>query len=181
MDKLESKILGVLKRGTPLRAIHIADLVGSEKSKVNYYLHSSLKHLVVHDSDYRWSLRSSQPLKTQSPQPIRPKNPYEIIHRELARVPSPDKIKVIENTFSQEKFTQLEDEQINALQSVLEQAKREVNIANTAYTQGKLSSRKTNLVAIALLIIALTLGTLFFFSQQKPNSAYQNTPTMPEN
>lgn len=177
MDKLESKIMEILQRGTPLRAIYIADLLGVQTQKVNHYLHSSLKHLVVHDSDYRWSIRSNQPSSTQSPQSVRKSTPYEIVERELARVPSPaDKIKIIENAFRQEKFAELEDEQINALQLILEQAKREVSIANTAYTQGKLSSRRTNLVGIAILSVVLAVCTLFLFSQQKPSS-YQPSPT----
>jgi hypothetical protein len=39
-----------------------------------------------------------------------------------------------------------------------------MSIANTAYTQGKLSSRKTNSLAIAFVSIALTLATLFVIS-----------------
>lgn len=212
MDRLESKILDILKQGTPLRAIHIADLLGVEIREVNRYLYSSLKHLVVQDTDYKWSLRSRPPstphaqsshfvkqsteyrftkkeiqenysVKPPTPQnkllqPLRQSDPYEVVKREFARVPSIEKIKIIENAFRQDKFAKLEDEQIDALQSVLEQAKREVSIANTAYMQGKLSSRKTYLVALAAASITL-IGALFVQDQVKPNSTSQPTPTIP--
>ncbi|MBD2778584.1 hypothetical protein [Iningainema tapete] len=212
MDKLESKILEILKQGTPIRAIQIAALLGVEIREVNRYLYSSLKHLVVQDTEYKWSLRSRQSFtpNTQSPQfvkqsteyrlnkkdipqnysfqpstnqnkllkPLKQNDPYEVVKREFARVPSKEKIQIIESAFRQDKFAELEDEQINALQSVLEQAKREVSIANTAYLQGKLSSRKTYLVAIAAASITL-IGTLFVLDQVKPNSTSQPTPTIP--
>ncbi|GAX43644.1 hypothetical protein NIES4075_46590 [Tolypothrix sp. NIES-4075] len=224
MDELESKIVEILKRGTPLRAAKIADMLGVERREVNHYLYSSLKHLVVQDSDYRWSfktnqrsntqnlptqpqtpkIQSSQPArqenlysftkkeiqqdrqsqpqtpKIQPSQPIRQNNPYEVIKRELAQATSEEKVKILENAFRQDQFTELKDEEINALQSILEQSKREVSIANTAYTQGKLSSRKTNPLAIAFVSIALTLATLFVISQLKSNSTYQHTPSIPQ-
>ncbi len=55
MDELESKIVEILKRGTPVRAVKIADMLGVERREVNHYLYSSLKHLLVQDSNYRWS------------------------------------------------------------------------------------------------------------------------------
>jgi len=224
MDELESKIVEILKRGTPLRAAKIADMLGVERREVNHYLYSSLKHLVVQDSDYKWSFKtnqrsntqnlptqprtpktqSSQPArqdnlysftkkeiqqdsksqprtpKTQASQPIRQNNPYEVIKRELAQATSEEKVKILENAFRQDRFTELKDEEINALQSILEQSKREVSIANTAYTQGKFSSRKTNPLAIAFVSIALTLATLFLISQLKLNSTYQHTPSIPQ-
>ncbi|WP_292827909.1 hypothetical protein [Nostoc sp. JL33] len=51
MDSLESKIVEILKRGTPLRAVKIADMLGVEKREVNHYLYSSLKNMVVQDSE----------------------------------------------------------------------------------------------------------------------------------
>jgi hypothetical protein len=256
MDELESKIVEILKRGTPVRAVKIADMLGVERREVNHYLYSSLKHLVVQDSDYRWSFKTnqrsntqnlptqpqtpkiqpsqparqenlysftkkeiqqdrqsqpqtpktqpSQPIrqenlysftkkeiqqdrqsqpqtpKTQPSQPIRQNNPYEVIKRELAQATSEEKVKILENAFRQDQFTELKDEEINALQSILEQSKHELSIANTAYTQGKLSSRKTNPLAIAFVSIALTLATLFVISQLKSNSTYQHTPSIPQ-
>nr|MBW4450945.1 hypothetical protein [Spirirestis rafaelensis WJT71-NPBG6] len=88
MDELESKIVEILKRGTPLRAVKIADMLGVERREVNHYLYSSLKHLVVQDSDYRWSFKTNQRSnienlptqprtpKTQSSQPARQENLY---------------------------------------------------------------------------------------------------------
>jgi hypothetical protein len=249
MNDLESKIIEILKRGTPLRAIQIANMVKVERREVNHYLYSSLKHMVVQDSDYKWSLKtnqisntqrpstqaptshtkSSQPVKqnnlysftkqdlkqdsplrpptsqtsssqrakptsqtqpsqpvkqtsqTQPSQPVKQTNPYEVIKRELAQASPEEKVKIIDNAFRQEQFIKLEDDDINALQSILEQAKREVNIANTAYTQGKLSIWKTNPIVIAALSIALTLGTLFFISQFLPKSTDQPTRTIPQN
>jgi hypothetical protein len=226
MDNLESKIVEILQRGTPLRAAKIAEMLGVERREVNHYLYSSLKPLVVQDTDYKWSLTTNQisnsqriptkpenpqtqpqssrpvaqdtsyrftkkdikqdnPVKppiisTPSPQPVRQSNPYEVVRRELAQVSSEEKIKIIENAFRQDKFSKLEDEQINALQSILEEAKREVSIANTAYKQGKLSFWKTNSVAIAVISIALTLGTIFIMNQLRFNSTYQPTPTLPQ-
>ncbi|MEA5504897.1 hypothetical protein VB735_17640 [Halotia wernerae UHCC 0503] len=142
MDNLESKILEILNRGIPLRAVKIAEMLGVERREVNHYLYSSLKNRVVQNDE---------------------------------------KIKIIENAFRQDKFAQLEDEQINALQSILEEAKREVNITNTAYTQGKLSFWKNNTVAIAVVSIALALGTFFMISQLRFNSTYQPTPNIPQN
>jgi hypothetical protein len=252
MDELESKIVEILKRGTPVRAVKIADMLGVERREVNHYLYSSLKHLVVQDSDYRWSFKTnqrsntqnlptqprtpktqssqparqenlysftkkeiqqdrqspkiqpSQPIrqenlysftkkeiqqdrqfqpqtpKIQPSQPIRQNNPYEVIKRELASATSEEKVKILENAFRQDQFTELKDEEINALQSILEKSKHELSIANTAYTQGKLSSRKTNPLAIAFVSIALTLATLFVISQLKSNSTYQHTPSIPQ-
>jgi len=224
MDSLESKILEILKRGTPLRAAKIADMLGVERREVNHYLYSSLKQQVVQDTDYKWSLKTNQignnqriptqPAKPQtqssvptrqdtsyrftkkdiqqdnlvkppiiptpSRQPIRQSNPYEIVRRELAQVSSEEKINIIENAFRQDKFAKLEDEQINALQSILEEARREVNITNTAYKQGKLSFWKNNSVAIALVTAALTLGTITVIAQLRSNSVYQPTPTLPQ-
>lgn len=37
MDKLDSKILEILKQGTPLRAIKIAQMLGVERREVNHY------------------------------------------------------------------------------------------------------------------------------------------------
>jgi hypothetical protein len=224
MDELESKIVEILKRGTPVRAVKIADMLGVERREVNHYLYSSLKHLVVQDSDYRWSFKTnqrsntqnlptqpqtpktqpSQPVrqenlysftkkeikqdrqfqpqtpKTQPSQPIRQNNPYEVIKKELAQATSEEKVKILENAFRQDQFTELKDEEINALQSILQQSKHELSIANTAYTQGKLSSRKTNPLAIAFVSIALTLATLFVISQLQSNSTYQHTPSIPQ-
>jgi hypothetical protein len=224
MDELESKIVEILKRGTPLRAVKIADMLGVERREINHYLYSSLKHLVVQDNDYKWSLKTNQIAKTQrspiqaptsqtqssSPvkqdtiyrlnkkeihqdnrfqpptpqpqasQPIKQSNPYELVKRELAHASSSEKVKIIENAFRQDRFAELEDEQINALQLILEQAKREVSINNAAYTQGKLSSKKTNIFVIAFVSIALTLGTLFVITQLKLNSTYQPNPTIPQ-
>ncbi|MEH1870578.1 hypothetical protein [Nostoc sp.] len=56
-----------------------------------------------------------------------------------------------------------------------------MNIANRAYTQGKLSFWKNNSLAIAVLSIALTLGTFFVISQLRSNPTYQPTPTIPQN
>ena len=237
MNDLESKIIEILKRGTPLRAIQIANMLKVERREVNHYLYSSLKHMVVQDSDNKWSLKTnqisntqrpssqapsshtkssepvrqnnlysftkqdikqdsplrpqtsqtqpSQPVKstsqTQPSQPVKQTNPYEVIKRELAQASPEEKVKIIDNAFRQEQFIKLEDDDINALQSILEQAKREVNIANTAYTQGKLSIWKTNPIVIAALSIALTLGTLFFISQFLPKSTDQPTRTIPQN
>ncbi|WP_017655115.1 hypothetical protein [Fortiea contorta] len=224
MDKLESKILEILKRGTPLRAAKIADMLGVERREVNHYLYSSLKQQVVQDTDYKWSLKSNQignnqriptqpakpqtqsqtptrqntsysftkkeiqqdnPVKppiipTPSPQPVKQSNPYEIVKRELTQVSSEEKVKILENAFRQDKFSQLEDEQINALQSILEEARREVNITNTAYKQGKLSFWQNKSVAIALVTAALTLGTITVIGQLRSHSVYQPTPTLPQ-
>jgi hypothetical protein len=224
MDELESKIVEILKRGTPLRAAKIADMLGVERREVNHYLYSSLKHLVIQDKDYKWSLKTNQVGNTQRPpiqppthqtqssrhikqdtlyrlnkkditqdnrlqpptpqpqslQPRKQSNPYEVVKRELAQASSEEKVKIIENAFKQDKFAELEDEQINALQSILEQAKQEVSIANAAYTQGKLSSKKTNYFTIAVASIVLVLGMLFIISQLKSNSIYQPTPTIPQ-
>lgn len=257
MDDLESKIVEILKRGTPLRAVNIANMLGVERREVNHYLYSSLKHLVVQDSDYRWSLKTNQIGKTQRPstqsptsqtqssqpvrqnnlysftkqeikqdsplqpptsqasssqpakhenlqkfyekhfqqnaqpqrpptphtqpsQPVRQTNPYEVIKKELAQASPEEKVKIIENTFRQEQFRELDDKEINALQSILEQAKREVNIANTAYTKGKLSIRTTHPIVIAALSVALTLGTLFMINQFILKSTDQPTQTIPQ-
>ncbi|MFN6482399.1 MULTISPECIES: hypothetical protein [unclassified Nostoc] len=250
MDSLESKIVEILKRGTPLRAVKIADMLGVERREVNHYLYSSLKNIVVQDSEYKWSLKtnaignnqriptqpqtpqnqsskpatqnnvynftkkeirqdtpikppiqpnqSSEPVKhekldkfqqqhfkpnpqTASSQPVKQTNPYEVVKRELAQVSSEEKIKIIENAFRQDRYAELQDEQINALQSILEDARREVNIANKAYTHGKLSFWKNNSLAIALVSIALTFGTFFVISQLRSNSTYQPSPTIPQN
>ncbi|MEH2295584.1 hypothetical protein [Nostoc sp.] len=250
MDSLESQIIEILKRGTPIRAVKIAEILGVERREVNHYLYSSLKNMVVQNSEYKWSLKtnpignnqriptqprtpqnqsskpvtqnnvysftkkdiqqdtpiqppirpnqSSQPVKHEklekfsqqnfqpnsqipSSQPVNQTNPYEVVRRELAQVSSEEKVKILENAFRQDRYAELEDEQINALQSILEEARREVNIANRAYTQGKLSFWKTNSLAIAVLSIALTLGTFFIISQLRSNSTYQPNPTIPQN
>ncbi|MEH2321583.1 hypothetical protein [Nostoc sp.] len=225
MDSLETKIVEILKRGTPIRAVKIAEMLGVERREVNHYLYSSLKNMVVQDSEYKWSLKtnairnnqriptqprtpqnkSSKPvtqnnvysftkkeiqqdtpiqppiLPNQSSQPVKQTNPYEVVRRELAQVSSEKKVKILENAFRQDRYAELEDEQINALQSILEEARREVNIANTAYTQGKLSFWKTNSLAIAVVSMAIALGTFFVISQLRSNSTYQPTPTIPQN
>ncbi|MBN3949897.1 MAG: hypothetical protein HWQ38_26885 [Nostoc sp. NMS7] len=224
MDKVESKIVEILKSGTPVRAVKIAEMLGVERREVNHYLYSSLKNMVIQDSEYKWSLKTNEignnqriptqpripenqsskpvtqnnvysftkknirqdtPIQPNSPtpssQPVKQSNPYEVVRRELAQVSSEEKVKILENAFRQDRFTKLEDEQINALQSILEEARREVNILNRAYTQGKLSFWKTNSLAIAVLSIALTLGTFFMINQLRSNSTYQPTPTIPQN
>ncbi len=212
MDDLESKILEILKCGTPLRAAKIAEMLGVERREVNHYLYSSLKNVVVQDSEYKWSFKTNQignnqriptqPRKSQtqslipvqqdtpiqppisptpSSQPVRQSNPFEVVSRELAQVSSEQKVKILENAFRQDRFSELEDEQINALQSILEAAKREVNITNTAYTQGKLSFWKANRLAITVVSIALAFGTFFMISQLRSSSTYQPTPTIPQN
>ncbi|MEH1795141.1 hypothetical protein [Nostoc sp.] len=250
MDSLESKIIEILKRSTPIRAVKIAEMLGVERREVNHYLYSSLKNMVVQDSEYKWSLKtneignnqriptqprtpqnqsskpvtqnnvysftkkdirqdtpiqppilpnqSSQPVKheklekfyqqnfqpnsqTLSSQPVKQSNPYEVVKRELAQVSSEEKVKIIENAFRQDRYAELEDEEINALQSILEEARREVSITNRAYAQGKLSFWKTNSLAIAILSIALTLGLFFVINQLRSKSTYQPTPTIPQN
>ncbi len=225
MDDLESKIIEVLQRGTPLRAIDIAKMLGVERREINHYLYSSLKYRVVQDNDYKWSLKVSNKSNTenssnqsptsqaktshttkqesiyrytkkdisrneqikpsiphsQSSQPLRQTNPYEIIKRELAQASPEEKVKILENAFRQELFNKLEDIEINALQSILEQSKREISITNTAYQQGKLSVRKINIIAIASVCVALTLGILFAISQFTSKPIYQPSPTTPEN
>lgn len=225
MDSLESKIVEILKRGTPIKAIRIAEMLGVERREVNHYLYSSLKNMVVQDSEYKWSLKTNEignnqriPTQPQTPknqsskpvtqnnvysftkkdirqdtpiqppilpnkssQPVKQTNPYEVVTRELDQLSSEEKVKIIENAFRQDRYSELEDEQINALQSILEEARREVNIADTAYRQGKLSFWKTNSLAIAIVSIALTLGTFFMISQLRSNSTYQPTPTIPQN
>ncbi|MBD2450275.1 hypothetical protein H6G76_24560 [Nostoc sp. FACHB-152] len=102
------------------------------------------------------------------------------MRQELAQVSPQEKIKIIEAAFNQDKFSKLDDEQINALQSILEQARHEVNITNTAYQQGKLSVWKKNYVAIALSIsLALSVG--FIITQLYLNTHRQITPTLPQN
>jgi hypothetical protein len=225
MDSLESKIVEILKHGTLIRAVKIAEMLGVERREVNHYLYSSLKNMVVQDSEFKWSLKTNeignnqriptqppkpqnQPSKpvtqnnlysftkkeirqdtpiqppirsNQSSQPIKQSNPYEVVRGELAQVSSEEKVKILENAFRQDRYAELEDEQINALQSILEEARREVNIANTAYTQGKLSFWKTNSLAIAVVSMAIALGTFFAVSQLRTNSTYQPTPTIPQN
>lgn len=44
MDSLESKIVEILKRGTPIRAVKIAEILGVERREVNHYLYSSMKN-----------------------------------------------------------------------------------------------------------------------------------------
>jgi hypothetical protein len=226
MDNLESKILEILKCGTPLRAAKMAEMLGVERREVNHYLYSSLKHLVEQDSDYKWSLKANQridnhkPQPTQTPktpqnssvplkrdtsyrfarneikqdtpvppsippinppaQPIKQSNPYEVVRQELAQVSPQEKIKIIEAAFNQDKFSKLDDEQVNALQSILEQARHEISIANTAYQQGKLSFWKNNYVAIALSIsLALSIGSII--TQLYLNTNRQVTPTLLKN
>ena len=168
-------------------------MLGVERREVNHYLYSSLKNMVIQDSEYKWSLKTNeignnqriptQPpiLPNQSSQPVKQTNPYEVVTRELTQLSSEEKVKILENAFRQDRYAELEDEQINALQSILEEARREVNIVNRAYTQGKLSFWKTNSLAIAVLSIALTLGTFFIINQLRSNSTYQPTPTIPQN
>jgi hypothetical protein len=257
MDDLESKIVEILKQGTPLRAIHIANKLGVERREVNHYLYSSLKSVVVQDSEYKWSLKTNQIIKTARPstqaptsqtqssqpprqnnlysftkqeikqdsslqppkpqakssqpakhenlqkfyekhfqqnaqpqkpptpqtqplQPVKQTNPYEVIKRELAQASPEEKVKILENTFRQEQFRELNDKEINALQLILEQAKREVHIANTAYTKGKLSIRTTHPIVIAALSIGLTLATLFLVSQFIPKLTEQPNQTIPQ-
>lgn len=222
MDALESKIIEILKRGTPLRAIQIAQMLKVERREVNHYLYSSLKHLVVQDSDYRWKLKtnqisntqnhptqprhsqsqSSQPIRqdsiyrltktnirsdeqyqagnfqTKSSQPVKQNNPCEVIKKELNQSSAEEKVEIIETAFRQDRFTELEDEQINALQSILEESKREVNIANTAYKQGKLTSVRNNPIAIAVVSIVLTLGAVFVINYLQSTSTNQLNPTI---
>lgn len=225
MDNLESKIVEILKRGTPLRAVKIAEMLGVERREVNHYLYSSLKHLVVQDSNYQWSLKTNQvgnnqrlPTPPRKPQnqssipvqqdtsyrftkkeiqqdtpiqppmsstphskPVKQSNPYEHIKKELSQVSSEEKVKILENAFRQDGFTELEDEQINALQTILEEAKREVNLANIAYKQGKLSSLRANRLVIVVVSITLAFSTLFLIRQVISNSSYQPAPTIPQN
>jgi|GEM_PF-2250571 hypothetical protein len=137
---------------------------------------------VKHEKLEKFYQQNFQPSsQTPSSQPIKQTNPYEVVRIELAQVSSEEKVKILENAFRQDRYAELEDEQINALQLILEEARREVNIANRAYTQGKLSFWKTNSLAIAIISIALTLGTFFVISQLKSNSNYQPTPTIPQN
>lgn len=191
-DNLESKIIKILRHETPLRAIEIARMLGVERREVNHYLYSSLKHLVIQNSDYRWSLKTNQisnkqyrPVEPRTPQaqssiPVRQDNPYKVIRKDLEQASSEEKVKILENAFRQDRFTELEDEQINALYSVLEQAKREVSIANHAYTQGKLNSRKNKPLVITVVSLGLALGTLLVLTQLKSNQIHQPTPTVPQ-
>ncbi|MBF2006063.1 MAG: hypothetical protein IGS49_11510 [Chlorogloeopsis fritschii C42_A2020_084] len=224
MNDLETKIIAILKRGTPLRAIEIAKILKVERREVNHYLYSSLKHLVIQDSDYRWSLKttkinniphpstqastrpteSSQSVRqantyrftkqeiqqnsqiqqptpqTQSSQPVKHTNPYEVIKRELAQASPEEKVKILKNAFRQELFRKLDDNEINALQSILEQSKREASIAHSAYQQGKLSTRKNIILAIVAISVSLALGALFAINQLTLKPTYQPTP-LPQN
>lgn len=58
MNQIEAGIIGVLKRGVPLRASEIARTLGVPRQLVNRYLYTSLKRWVVQDSQYRWMLQS---------------------------------------------------------------------------------------------------------------------------
>lgn len=196
MDDLESKIAEILRRGTPLRAAEIARVLGVERREVNHYLYSSLRYQVSQGNDYRWSLKTNQvsfrknnhyhstnlrSSQTQSSRPVGQSNPYEVLKKELNQVPPEEKIKILENVFRQDQFMELEDEQISALSSVLEQAKREVGIANQAYTQGKLSSQKNYPWVIAMVSVALALSALLVMSQLRLNSIDQPSPTIQQN
>ncbi len=191
MDELEYKIVKILKSGIPLRAKEIATMLGVERREVNHYLYSSLKQQVNQDSDYRWSLKPNQisnnqyrpfqpqTSQAQSSRPVRQDNPYKVIRRELEQASSEEKVKILENAFRQERFTELEDEQISALSSILEEAKHEVSLANRAYTEGKLSSHKNNPFVIAAVSIALVLSGLFVINYLTSNPVEQPKPTIP--
>lgn len=99
-----------------------------------------------------------------------------MIKNELEKASSEEKVKILENAFRQERFIELGDEQISALSSILEQAKREVSIANQGYKEGKLSTKKNPLV-IAVVSIALVLGGLFFINYLQSNPIKQPNPT----
>lgn len=192
MHQIEYNIIQILKLGTPLRAVEIAHKLGVERREINHYLYSSLKDKVIQDSDYRWSLKTyqasnnrppsvqKQPQSTQSSIQAKPNKPYELIRRELEQASSKEKIKILDNAFKHDRFTELKDEQINALFSILEQAKYEVRIAEEAHRQGRLSSQKNNPLVIAAVSIVLTLSALFAVIQLKSNSTHQSTPTIQE-
>ena len=90
MNQIEAGIIGVLKRGAPLRAIEIARTLGVPRQLVNHYLYTSLKRWVAQDSQYRWMLQSiAQPTNEQltlalDRQPTRPRS------NSAARSPSND-------------------------------------------------------------------------------------------
>lgn len=58
MNKVESRIINVLRQGVPLRARAIASVLGISRREVNHYLYSSLQALVTQDPQYRWMLKS---------------------------------------------------------------------------------------------------------------------------
>ncbi|MBW4692628.1 MAG: hypothetical protein KME27_12770 [Lyngbya sp. HA4199-MV5] len=59
MNKVESRIINVLRQGVPLRSRAIANVLGISRREVNHYLYSSLQPLVTQDPQYRWMLKSS--------------------------------------------------------------------------------------------------------------------------
>jgi hypothetical protein len=65
MNKVESRIINVLRQGVPLRARAIASVLGISRREVNHYLYSSLRTLVTQDPQYRWMLKSSLRQKEQ--------------------------------------------------------------------------------------------------------------------
>ncbi len=115
-----------------------------------------------------------------TPQLINQPTPDEIVRREISHASPEEKVKILETAFRQDRFRELEDEQINALQSILEQSRREVNLANSAYTQGKLSNRKTNVFIVAAVFIAIATGSFFVVTHQATLN-HQPNPTIPSN
>lgn len=200
MKNLEAKIVEMLKQGTPLRAIDIAKRLGVERREVNHYLYSSLKKSVVQDSNYRWLLKTNSTKEhkyTHSKEQVKQDmkstntfeysrsnkrvNPYNILTEAISGASPQEKIKILENAFAQEKFQKLEDEEINALQTILEESRRELELANAAYTQGKLSVHRNNIFVLIAISIAIAAGTFFVTNQFQPNTNRQPNPTIQNN
>ena len=59
MNTIESKVIGLLNQGIPLRARDIGKVLSVPRQEVNHYLYTSLNELVMQDSQYRWILRSA--------------------------------------------------------------------------------------------------------------------------
>jgi hypothetical protein len=90
MDRLESKIIELLRRGSPLKAKEIAVILGVERGEVNHYLYSSLKDLVILDKDFRWSLKTNQIENNQSLKSNETRDSYEELFNLLDKSGSSD-------------------------------------------------------------------------------------------
>jgi hypothetical protein len=63
MNTIESKIIGLLNQGIPLRARDIAKALSVPCQEVSHYLYTSLNGLVMQDPQCRWMLKSALQMK----------------------------------------------------------------------------------------------------------------------
>lgn len=116
--------------------------------------------------------KEKPPIVTPPPKPAvakaqvegRKEDPYGTILRQLENCSPEEKVAIIEQAFAQDRFLELNNEEMGALASVLETAKVLVE-ASKAQQKKQLSYQRQRIITGVAVAIAFIMGALLLFTQ----------------